>query len=201
MGYGRQWSTKGSGESAALDRIPYRCSLPGLTRFGNGRCTGPEPFVGHCEALHATSWGQGSKGRRATAFPVRILGNRPRQTGISGTPGEYTSREGATRSRQPLPRNVPRERMSVPRRRSNVPGERMSAPRRRSNVPRERMSVPRTRMSVPGRRTNVPRRRMNVPRLGSNIPRRRARVPGPRSNAPRPKRNIPRAFGGIPLLG
>src|SRR5215218_582824 len=47
----RQRPTKGSGEAAALDRIPYRCSLPGLTRFGSGRCTGPEPFVGHCKAL------------------------------------------------------------------------------------------------------------------------------------------------------
>src|SRR5262249_37523546 len=43
-----QQPTKGSGVTAALDRIPYRCSLPGLTRFGSDRCTGPEPFVGRC---------------------------------------------------------------------------------------------------------------------------------------------------------
>src|SRR5262245_35395414 len=48
---GWQWSTKGSGESAALDRTPYRCSLPGLTRFGVDRCTGPEPFAGHCRPI------------------------------------------------------------------------------------------------------------------------------------------------------
>src|SRR5206468_8200478 len=63
-----QWSTKGSGEAAALGRIPYRCSLPGLTRFDNGRCTGPEPFVGHCEGPHATSEDRGSQRRGATSL-------------------------------------------------------------------------------------------------------------------------------------
>ena len=30
------------------EQSPYRCSLPGLTRFGVVRCTGPEPFINHC---------------------------------------------------------------------------------------------------------------------------------------------------------
>src|SRR5689334_22967644 len=90
----RQRPTKGSGLSAALDRIPYRCSLPGLTRFGNDRCTGPEPFVGRCQGTHAMSWCPVSKGEevggkfpRPVDGPPRLTdgspagGNRPRLGG------------------------------------------------------------------------------------------------------------------------
>ena len=38
---------KGSGDLRHPAIEPYRCSLPGLTRFGTVRCTGPEPFVKH----------------------------------------------------------------------------------------------------------------------------------------------------------
>ena len=73
------WLMKGSGLSAALGRIPYRCSLPGLTRFDTGRCTGPEPFIGQCRITDLTEM------RR----PVQAFGGVINPDGRTGGPGEF----------------------------------------------------------------------------------------------------------------
>lgn len=104
----------------------------------------------------------------------------------------------------PRPRNVRRERMSVPkermcipRGRMNVPRKRMRAPRRRMDVPPRRMNVPQGRMNVPERRLDAPGRRMNAPREGMNVPRGRMSVPRARFHGKhRGERPAPRLWHG-----